>query len=398
MTLRIEAVVTEMLNTTVLSIRDTDMQKMNRCIVRSGLILTIAGSLAAILLATPDSANGQEWLNHEYVQPLPQYRSPNAGLNRYPLQNGPAKATRPNQQTVPQNTLKLPLEKLPLEELPKPLSKPPPKPLPPSAGNESVSRDGRVQLSINPLSGEPQSDAFPNSPIVKQDTPTGPLSSTRPPSSVLTPNPPTPPARGLRPPSASTSASASNSNEESRTRPDRVAAKPKTNSHNIPEINYDIYRDLSVYPLDPRKQNNPCTQGPSCGCDRCGRSGQRKMGFQGRPYQPQEPGGYSCGRKCPSKRPQFSMFWPRPFSAKLDEAFPQAASRRYEPGQKKKVWDVFDKLTNFTVIDYQRTDNGYSGPGCDPYGCLGESKVFGVGFRLPGDSVNSNPLPYPLGR
>lgn len=83
----------------------------------------------------------------------------------------------------------------------------------------------------------------------------------------------------------------------------------------------------------------------------------------------------------------FSVYWPRPFSAKLDDRFPAKASERYQPCQKDRIVDVFDKLESFKLIDYQRRDNGYVGPDSDPYGCLGEnrqlSRVAGVGYRFP---------------
>ena len=87
-----------------------------------------------------------------------------------------------------------------------------------------------------------------------------------------------------------------------------------------------------------------------------------------------EPGACRCNKKKPFKHPQFSVYWPRPFSAKLDEAFPKAAAKRSEPCQEKRVVDMFDRLADFKLINYHRTDNGYCGRGADPYGCLGESK------------------------
>ena len=157
-------------------------------------------------------------------------------------------------------------------------------------------------------------------------------------------------------------------------------AKKKKDAVQKPVLNFDIYRNASQYPIDPRKANNPCTQGADCGCG-CRHS--KRYGVNGRPYQPREPGGYTCGAKCPNKRPQFSVYWPRPLSAKLDERNPDRAAARYSGCQEKKLVDVFDRLTNFRLIDYQRTDNGYCGPESDPYGCLGESKHFGSVQQIP---------------
>ena len=163
-----------------------------------------------------------------------------------------------------------------------------------------------------------------------------------------------------------------------------AAATHATHARGKHPLNFEVYRDLSVYPLDPRKPNNPCTKGPDCGC---GCHGGIEYGFKGRPFKPREPGGYRCGKKCPNKHPQYSIYWPRPLSSKLDECFPNKAAARYSGCQKKKLIDCFDKLANFRLIDYNRTDNGYCGVGADPYGCLGESKVAGIGFRSPGAPV-----------
>jgi len=152
-----------------------------------------------------------------------------------------------------------------------------------------------------------------------------------------------------------------------------------------PVVNYDVYRDRSAWPIDPRKPINPCTQA-KCQCSICA-SAKPKPGLHGRPYQPQEPGGCDCGKRCPSKHPQFSAYWPRPFSAKLDERNPERAAARYAGCQKPKPNDVFDRFANFRLIDYQRTDNGYCGRESDPYGCLGESKVSGVGYRVQSEPV-----------
>ena len=174
----------------------------------------------------------------------------------------------------------------------------------------------------------------------------------------------------------------------------KLKAKKKKGAlvHQEPELNYEIYRDQTAFPIDPRKPNNPCTQTVNCGCGCCAAG---KPGLYGKPYQLREPGGYACGKRCANKHPQYSAYWPRPLSAKLDERDPERAAARYSGGQTRKLVDVFDRLANFRLIDYQRTDNGHCGPGSDPYGCLGESKVFGLGYRI--QSVPNNPSNfYPI--
>ena len=157
-----------------------------------------------------------------------------------------------------------------------------------------------------------------------------------------------------------------------------VKSKEKTAKKSHPFISYDIYRDGSRFPIDPRKPCSVCRRPVgkcNCGVDH----GQCGPGNHGQPYQDREPGGYACGKNCPSKRPMFSVYWPRPFSAKHAEGHPhrcncdQCATR---------INDRFDHLIKFKLIDYQRTDNGHCGPGADPYGCLGESKYQALGFGM----------------
>lgn len=164
-------------------------------------------------------------------------------------------------------------------------------------------------------------------------------------------------------------------------------AKPKTPPHF--GVDDSIYRDTNMYPIDPRK---PCNQGvrPS-ELARCASCGGRLAGKNGKPFMDQELGGCTCQKKNPNLHPQFSLHWPRPMSARLDQRFPGQAAQRYSICQPKRWVDKFDHLSTFKLSSYLRTDNGYSGSGADPYGCLGESKqrsnVIGVGYRFPSEPV-----------
>ena len=162
--------------------------------------------------------------------------------------------------------------------------------------------------------------------------------------------------------------------------------KPKK-SH--PSVNYDIYRDISKYPVDPRKPCNDCVRPPSKGPF----TRIDAKAFLGRPLMEKEPGGCLCGKKrCKCNRRLTYLYWPRPFSAKLDEKFPRKAIQRYSECQRARLVDVFDKFEDFKLIPYTRTDNGHQGNffgrNREVYGCLGESRQFGgvrgVNFRLPG--------------
>jgi hypothetical protein len=134
--------------------------------------------------------------------------------------------------------------------------------------------------------------------------------------------------------------------------------------------NWDAQRDRNQLPVDPRKPCNHCTH-PSA---------TRTLthlnlpGLQGRPYLEREPGGCLCDKKQPPRHSDFSVYWPRPFSLKLDQRYPQAAAARHQSFQKKRIVDIIDPLSKLKISGYKRTDNGYCGPGSDPYGCVGESR------------------------
>lgn len=146
--------------------------------------------------------------------------------------------------------------------------------------------------------------------------------------------------------------------------------EPKTGTDGHAKFNWNLYRNRNPLPIDPRKPCNRCTRPaaaqPICACN--------LPGLKGRPHIDVEPGACQCNKTKPFKHPAYSAYWPRPFSAKLDERFPKKAAKRDEPCQEKRVVDMFDRLADFKLINYQRTDNGYCGRGADPYGCLGESR------------------------
>jgi hypothetical protein len=139
--------------------------------------------------------------------------------------------------------------------------------------------------------------------------------------------------------------------------------------------------------LDPRKPCSVCKRQLAncrCGCQRqhCA------IGNEGMPWRDTEPGGRSCGKKCcKDKRPEFSVYWPKPLSARRENREADCASCGHAKCRCRKINDLFDHLVNFKLVDYQRSDNGYCGPGADPYGCLGESRtqVAGIGFRFPSE-------------
>ena len=123
--------------------------------------------------------------------------------------------------------------------------------------------------------------------------------------------------------------------------------------------------------IDPRKFGSPCL-GPNQYCR------FRPVGIGGQPYQDRQPGGCQCDQRRFWRTPDFSVHWPRPFSAKLDPRFPSLATAPQAACPHPRRIDWIDGLSDFKLINYQRSDNGYCGPGADRFGCLGESKLRSV--------------------
>jgi hypothetical protein len=267
----------------------------------------------AFLIVT-QSGFGQNWRDPAFQQPLPQYYPP----NRYPL-DVPERPTAP-----PSRSPLSPRQTQSLETL----------------GEPSV---------IHELPS-------PSSSKTKSQSATGAKGSAKPKA-----KPPT--KKDTAPKKSASKKSASKGK-------DKPKKKDKAEEKSHPIIDFSIYRDQSQFPIDPRKPCSTCKRSVNrcnCGIDHgpCG------PGNHGQPHQDREPGGYACGKNCPDKRPMFSVYWPRPFSAKHTPGHPhrcncdQCATR---------INDRFDHLIEFKLIDYQRKDNGYCGPEADPFGCLGESK------------------------
>ncbi|MEM7785274.1 MAG: hypothetical protein AAF623_18135 [Planctomycetota bacterium] len=160
-------------------------------------------------------------------------------------------------------------------------------------------------------------------------------------------------------------------------------------------IDYSIYRQRNPIPIDPRVPCNQCTRPSSLP--------QHKwdiVGRNGRPYVESEIGGCQCEKNHPNKRPRYSVYWPRPMSAKLDHRFPGKASSRYSQCPPKRIIDFLNPLDNIKLSQYKRSDNGYAGVNSDPYGCLGESRYAElIGRTIPlsylDETKPSDQLPVP---
>ena len=164
-------------------------------------------------------------------------------------------------------------------------------------------------------------------------------------------------------------------------------------------VKYDIYRDRTPYPIDPRKPCHICTQRKSN--SKFAALHSRIYGFQGRPYQEKEPGGCLCGKKKQKfKRSNLNVYWPTFAAGVPEEYFPVRSAAKASNYDRFRLVDIFDHLGGWELSPYERRDNGYCGPGRDPYGCLGESRHFqsqvrGVGFRVPGQPVERGGIVYP---
>lgn len=278
-------------------------------------------TLVVVLAASADqSCHGQNWRDPAFEQPLPQYYPP----NRYPLDD--------------------PVVDLPPTDSPVQLSNPQ---SPASPTTKTIAPEPKQPNAVKSLSATPK-DAESVAP--KKSNP-NPLTQK-------------PAAKRLPANKSATSKAAKEKNTKT--------AKPSP-----PVITYDLYRDRSRFPIDPRKPCSVCRR-PLGTCN-CGvEHGQCGPGNHGQPFQEKEPGGYACGKNCPDKRPMFSVYWPRPFSARRAERHPHPCGCDQ---CRTRINDRFDHLIDFKLIDYQRTDNGYEGHGADPFGCLGESKYQGLGIH-----------------
>lgn len=186
---------------------------------------------------------------------------------------------------------------------------------------------------------------------------------------------------------------------------DAKPASPKIAKRGV--VDFDIYRDRNPYPVDPRKPCSICTQrqnDPPCNAKQARklRKRNRIYGFQGRPYQEQEPGACLCGKKKKHfKWPNINVYWPTMFAGVPEEHCPTKSAIKAATFDRVRLVDAYDRLGGFEVSSYQRKDNGHCGCGRERYGCLGESRQFesrvsGVGFREPGQPVERGGISFPL--
>lgn len=152
-----------------------------------------------------------------------------------------------------------------------------------------------------------------------------------------------------------------------------------------------LERDYSAYPIDSRKPCHICARP----CDPKAIPLVNLPGLRGRPHIDQGIGGCTCGKKYPAKNPMTSWNWSLPFSAVREDKHPNFSAWLDDPCR-PRLTSGYDRLGDFRLINYRRSDDGYCGMGRDPYGCLGESKqlesrVRGLQFRQPGEPVFGSP-------
>lgn len=150
-------------------------------------------------------------------------------------------------------------------------------------------------------------------------------------------------------------------------------------------------------------QNDPC----DCAQCRTGLiSGVGLPGLAGRPYVDQR---LECrNRSCPLRgdchcQPSGSAFasasphWPRPFSAFWDQQFPGDCCPHalHDSGMATRkscghLFDRLDPLADIKLLPNVRTDSGYRGPECDPYGKVGLSHY----ARFAPDAARTGPTSH----
>lgn len=130
-------------------------------------------------------------------------------------------------------------------------------------------------------------------------------------------------------------------------------------------------------------------------------------GWRGRPYRDRT---LACGVECENRYAQshgrvwetdIHPHWPRPFSSFWDSRFPGSCCPHAEHpsgmGSCKScghLLDRLDPLANIKLLPSPRHDNGYCGPGRDPFGKLGLSHQGVTGTTQ--DALPSRPSPqYP---
>ena len=211
------------------------------------------------------SCHGQNWRDPAFQQPLPQYYPP----NRYPLGDSDAASSG----------LKMPSVQSPVKP------------------NAVKSFGDKAE---HPLTPKAVSGANVDENTIAD----------RPSAKRLPPKKPVAQKKATKKPAAKKTASKTDKKKK---------AKPAEPTP--PVMTYDIYRDGSRFPIDPRKPCSVCRRSVNqCNCGVA--HGQCGPGNHGQPYQEKEPGGFACGKNCPDKRPMFSVYWPRPFSAKRADGHP----------------------------------------------------------------------------
>lgn len=111
-------------------------------------------------------------------------------------------------------------------------------------------------------------------------------------------------------------------------------------------------------------------------CQQCDRELPRLNvnGWRGKPWRDGDLGGCKCGSKCGFTNYNFSTSWPSPFSVLLDFGSCGDQRRSTVDTRNGRLRDKLDLLAGIRLVGPIRSDNGYCGPGCDPYGYLGKSQ------------------------
>lgn len=116
-------------------------------------------------------------------------------------------------------------------------------------------------------------------------------------------------------------------------------------------------------------------------------------GFRGQPYRDTLAGGCRCGHKSELTYYNAYWHWPSPFSVLLDHGRYGDQYRSTADTTCPRLRDCLEPLAQVRLAPPVRTDNGYAGPHCDPYGYLGVSRQ-----ARSSQPVQAPPLPGPSHR
>ncbi len=179
--------------------------------------------------------------------------------------------------------------------------------------------------------------------------------------------------------------------ESSSIQPLFFAASPNMTNHQRPTVFSLVLAGLFfVLPNGNRATgqdsfDNYADPAPSAICPNCDHQLPRLdlPGWRGQPWRAKAIGGCRCGRSHGSTHHNFDSHWAAPFSVLIDHGCKGCRTPRSADTTNPRARDGLDRLASLRVLPPVRSDNGYSGTDCDPYGYLGVSRGGVVAYGVP---------------